>query len=286
VVGIILLFVGTDIIPAQKTDISLDTVPIGGFGLQSNIIVSWGGNHTSKPLDPLGAPRLITLDVSYNVLEGLFGHIILFYYILKKQYINMSIEIIDKPDFCTANISNSYLWFPISETFSVQQTNLSVSVNEHAPAFGLFWVKMKASVDTEFGPFSVLPLINGYEQIFAPIFIAGYLPRIIVTPTSDYINATQGNTSHLPINITNAGNARTIVFTDIVNFPSGDWLISIPSQVALDVDMNCQSILSVVPPSNFKGTDNITISFTPYKADDYSRHGEPIYITILVSCEP
>jgi hypothetical protein len=285
-VGIILLFAGTCIIPAQKTDISHDTIPRGGFGLQSNIIVSWGGNETQEPLDPLGTPRLITLDVSYMVLKGLFGQILLFYYSVTKQGINMTIEIIDKPDYCTANISNSYLWFPIIGEFSVQQTNLTVSVNGYAPAFEVFWVKIKASVDTVSGPFGFLPLINGYEQTFTLGFVTRYLPRIIVTPASDYIYAIPGNTSHLPINITNYGNAMTGVFIEIVNHPSGDWLISIPFQIILEVNMSREIRLSVVPPSDFSGIENITITFTPYKADDPTQHGEPVYITIAIICEP
>jgi uncharacterized membrane protein len=100
------------------------------------------------------------------------------------------------------------------------------------------------------------------------------------------MNVTPGNTSHLHISITNTGNAKTAVYTELVDFPSGDWLISLPSQVILEVNESCDICLSVVPPSDFSGTESITITFTPYKADDHTHHGEPVLITIVVICEP
>ena len=284
-VGIILLFAGTGIDSAQKTTTSHETLLGDGFGLQSNIIVSWSANQTQEPLDPLGVPRLITIDVAYNVYKGLFGRIILAYYVLTKQIINLSIEIIDKPDYCTAALSQSSLQFPISETSFIQQTNLTVAVNDQAPAYKPFFISMKASVDTVFGPFGFLSFIHGFEQTFSLGFVPGYLPRIVVIPASDYINVTPGNTSHLLINITNTGNAKTKVMTNIVDWPSGHWLISIHS-VVLDVNITDEICLSVVPPNDFNGTDNLTITFTPYKADDYTQHGEHVYVTIILICEP
>jgi hypothetical protein len=50
--------------------------------------------------------------------------------------------------------------------------------------------------------------------------------------------------------------------------------------------MSEETGLSVVPPGDFHGTESITISFTPYKADDYSQHGDPVYVTIVIVCEP
>jgi hypothetical protein len=57
-------------------------------------------------------------------------------------------------------------------------------------------------------------------------------------------------------------------------------------QIMLDVNMTSVAYLFVVPPVNFNGTDTIILSFTPYKADDYSQHGEPVYILITVIYEP
>jgi len=304
VIGIILLFVGTGISPslaqniekpslttsgnsAQRTNISHYIEPGGGFGLQSVIYISWG-NGTQKPLVPGGEPRIINFTVTYItvLITPFFGKIILLYCLLTHQYVTVNLEVGDIPSWCTASLSNSQLRFPITDDLISQVTTLAVAVDENAPAYQLGSVPIKASVDTLRGPFGFLPFVNGYEQTSIMNFIPGYRPSIIVTPASDYMNATPGNTSHLPINITNTGNARSGVSIEIVDFPSGDWLISIPSQVILEVNMSCEIILSVVPPSDFNGTESIPISFTPFKADDYSQHGEPVYITILVICEP
>ncbi|MCX6662469.1 MAG: hypothetical protein NTY91_07975 [Euryarchaeota archaeon] len=285
VIGIILLITGTSIITAQKTMCTHQTFLGDVFGLQSNIVVSWSANQTQEPLVPLGPPQLITLDVSHNVYRGNLGRLILLYCSLTKQIVNMSIEIIDKPDYCSVTLSPSYLRFPISETPVEQHTNLTVAVNDHAPAYYTCFVKIKASVGAMFGPFGALPFVHGFEQNFCLTFIPGYLPRIVVIPASDYINVTPGNTSHLLINITNTGNGKTVVMTQVVDWPSGDWLVSIPS-VVLDMNTSDEICVSVVPPSDFNGTDTITISFTPYKADDYNQHGAPVNITITVICEP
>ena len=303
-VGLILLLIGTSVIPitaqdieksivqtssalAQKTSMSRSIVSRGGFGLQSVIHISWG-NETQKPLVPGGEPRIINLTVTYGtVLRTPFsGQIVLLYCILIHQYMTVNLEVGDTPSWCTASLSNSQLQFPITDTMSSQTTTLTVTVNEYAPAYQLCSVFINASVDTLRGPFGFLPFVSGYWLTSIMNFVPGYLPRIIVIPASDYVNATPGDASHLPINITNAGNDRTVVYTDIVDFPSGHWLISIPSQVVLEVNMTSEIVLSVVPPNDFTGIENITFTFTPYKADDYTQYGEPVLITILVIRKP
>jgi hypothetical protein len=304
-VALILLLIGTSVIPitaqdigksvlhpsnvsGQKTDMSCSKHLYDGFGLGSVIRLSWNSNETQEPLKPGGAPRSINLTVTYDTLLSypFIGKIILLYCIYTHQYVTVTLEVGDIPSWCNASLSNSQMRFPITGDESSQLTTLTVAVDEHAPAYKICTVPIHASVDTLRGPFGFLPFVNGYDQAASMNFIPGYLPRIIVTPASDVMNATPGNTSHLPITITNAGNARTLVRIEIVDRPSGDWLISIPSQVVLEINMSCESILSVVPPGDFNGTDTITMSFTPYKADDYTQHGDPVYITIVIICEP
>ena len=304
-VALILLLIGTSVIPitaqdigisvlqpsnvsGQKTDMSCSKHLHDGFGLGSVIRLCWNSNETQEPLQPGGAPRSINLTVTYDTLLSypFVGKIILLYCIYTHQYVTVTLEVGDIPSWCTTSLSNSQMRFPITGDESSQLTTLTVAVDEHAPAYKICTVPIHASVDTLQGPFGFLPFVNGYDQAASMNFIPGYLPCIIVTPASDVMNATAGNTSHLPITITNAGNARTLVRIEIVDRPSGDWLISIPSQVVLEINMNCESILSVVPPGDFNGTDTITMSFTPYKADDYTQHGDPVYITIVIICEP
>lgn len=286
----ILFFVGASLISSAsgpQNDVRRLIVPHAGFGLGSVVTLSWNGNETSEPLPPGGSPRNVNLTVMYyTVLVSPFvGKLILLYCLLTHQEANVTLEIGDTPSWCTASLSESQLQFPITGDTVSRTVSVIVAVDEHAPAYQLCPVPIHVSVDTLRGPFGLLPFVNGYDQTFTMCFFPGYLPHISVVPASDHLNATPGNTSYLPINITNHGNARTAVMIQITEHLPG-WITYIPGQVIIDVNMSEETGLSVVPPSDFQGTESITISFTPYKADDYSQHGDPVYVTITIICEP
>ena len=305
VVGVILFLIGSCVGPvtahddirglaqtavnwSQKTDSSHDPNPRCFPGLQSYLLISWNGSGTQGPLDPGGEPRNITLTLRYTTVGGypLIGKIILLYCLLTDQYVTVSLDIGDIPSWCSASLSESQLHFPISDMISSQVTTLTVAVDEHAPAYNLCPIPIHGSVETLRGPFGLLPLVDGFEITATLSVIPGYLPRINVTPESDVLHVALGNTSHLIINITNCGNAMTAVMAEIVDRPEGDWLISLPSQIILEVNMSGELCLSIVPPNDFSGTESITMTFTPFKADDYSQHGDPVSITIEIICEP
>jgi len=277
---------GTSVV--HTSEISSSTIPRGGFGLDSVIYISWDASGNEEPLEPGGAPRSVNLTVSYStvLVSPCIGRIILLYCIVTHQYVTVSLEIGNIPSWSTASLSDTELRFPISSTESSQIISVTVTVDEQAPAYGLCSIPILASVGTVRGPFGVLSFVNECSQTATMNFLPGYHPHIIVEPASDYLNVTPGNTSYLPITITNLGNGRTVVFVNIVGFPSGDWLISIPHQIVFEVNMSQEITLAVVPPSDFNGTDTIGISFTPHNADDYSQHGEPVNITIDLICEP
>jgi len=304
---VILFLVATSVVPitAQEigettqssplSNLKTDEIPslflIRGFGLESVITIHWSANDTQKPLEPEGAPRIVNLTVtyctvsSYYLIGQIIGKIILLYCIFTHQNVTVTLELGDFPSWCTASLSDSEIQFPVNDEISSQNISLTVAVDEHAPAYTLCAIPIHVEVDMLRGPIGLLPFVNGCNQTATIHFLPGYLPHIIVEPDNDHMNVTPGNTSFLPITVTNHGNARTVVFVNIVDFPSGDWLISIPSQIVLEVNASNEICLSVVPPMNFQGTDTITFSFTPYKSDDYTQHGEPVNITIDLICE-
>jgi hypothetical protein len=300
----ILFLIGASVIPttAQKdmtvssssstqnstTALSSSAILWGGFGLHSVLYFSWDANGTQHPLPPGGPPRNVNLTISYlTVLGSLYvGKLILLYCRATQQSVTVTLEIGEIPTWCTASLSKTKLQFPVTGNVEEQTVTLTVAVDEHAPAYALGYVRIHASVNTLYGPFGLLPFVNGFDQTFTMCFFPGYLPHIIVVPASNHLNVTPGNTSYLPINITNHGNARTVVFTEIVEGLPGSWITYIPGQVTLEVNMSSEIVLSVVPPVDFNGTESITLSFTPYKADDYSQHGDPVYVTIEIICEP
>jgi hypothetical protein len=300
-VGIIFLFIGVCITPAiaqvgegpslptrrssQKTDIGLSGVLAGGSALESVISLSWNANETEEPLEPGGAPRSINITVTYHVLVSSFiGRFILLYCLMTHQYATVKVEIGDISSWCTASLSDSELQFPITGDVSSQFITLTVAVNEYVPHYVLK-VPIQASVDTMYGPFGFLRLVNDNNQTGTLNFIIAYRPCLIVIPENDTMAVIPNESSYLRISITNAGNARTVVHGNIV-FTPPDWITMMTDQIMLEVNMTGYAYLFVVPPVTYNGTDTIILSFTPYLADDYSQHGDPIYVLIRVLYEP
>jgi hypothetical protein len=252
------------------------------FGLQSVIIITWDGNDTQDPLKPGGAPRNITLNIYYVITTGVFGRYILPYFILTKQYVDVFLELDDVPSYCNATLLDSQLRFPISDTSTTQSTQLTISVDETAPAFELTTFKIHASVDDKRGPFAIFPLIQGYEMTQTFTVIADYLPHILVSPKNSYIETTPGTTVIAPIAVENHGNARTTVQIYVVSAPT-DWIIHLePFMLVLDLNENKTTNISMTPPIKFNGIKTIVLEFTPYKSDDYNKKGSPVNVSILV----
>jgi hypothetical protein len=302
-VGIVLLFVGVSLIPAivqsrdspslpttrsaLKTDKGLSILPGRGLALDSVIQLSWNASETEEPLEPGGAPRSINITVTYRTLVSTFiGDFILFYCRLTQRYITVSLEIGEIPSWCNASLSTPELSYLITRNESSQLITLTVAVDEHAPADVSCRVPIDASVDALHGPFGFLPFVNEYNLTSILYFRPGYFAHIVVIPENDSMAVIPNESSYLRIFITNAGNARTVVSGSIVRTPPGDWITMMTDQIVLDENMTSVAYLFVVPPVNFNGTDTIILSFTPYKADDQSQHGEPVYVLIHIIYKP
>ena len=270
-------------IATQNTNETHNIIPNSFFGLYSYVTVT--DNSTNEPVKPNGPPQNITLNLSYFVLKGFLGKLILLYYNFTQQSINVTLKIFEKPDYCTANIENSILWFPISETPTVKQTTLTVSVNENAPAFQLCNVKIRAAVNDMSGPFGFFTFINGYEGIFDIAFVVDYYPNINVTPESNYIETTPGTTVIDPITVENLGNGITLVKTEIIYHPI-NWSINIDSGIILLVNESKVTYLIILPPLDFYGTETIILSFTPEFLGAPHTHGDPTIVYITINVRP
>ena len=279
----ILIFSATNVTATQNKNETNDIIPSIPFGLQS--IVNLYYNFTDETVEPNGPPKSITLNISYFVIKGFLGKFILWYYNFTHQSINVTLEIFEKPDYCTANIENSILRFPISETPTIKQAVLKVSVNENAPAFKISTVKIKASVNDKLGPFGFLTFINEYDNIFDIGFVADYYPNINVTPESNYIVTTPGTTVVDPITIENLGNGKTRVNIEVINHPTG-WSINIVSSIILEVNESRVTNLYIVSPFDFYGMENIILSFTPEYLGAPWIHGDPTIVYITVEVRP
>ncbi len=300
-IGIILLFVGVCITPAiaqvrekpplpssrivQKNHRSLSRGLAGNFALESVIYLSWNASETEEPLEPGGANRSINITVTHQVLVSSFiGRLILLYCLIAHKFVTVTMEIGDISSWCAASLSDTELGFPITGDVSSQFTTLTIAVNENAP-HTVCRVPIQASVDTMYGPFSFLPFVNDNNQTSALDFWIEYRPCLIIIPENDSMAVIPNESSYLRISITNAGNARTVVYGSVVYSPP-DWITMMTNQIVLEVNMTGYAYLFVVPPISFNGTDTIILSFTAYLSDDYTQHGEPVYVLIRVIYEP
>jgi hypothetical protein len=290
-IGIILLFVGTSILPVTAKPIlsTAYTVPHPGnfFGLNSNIILSWDANETKEPLIPRGVTRTIALNVLFGVTWGVFGHLI--HYLVRYKQVTIQVSVIDRPEWSYATLSQGTLVCnipPNENDYSMLQTSLTVSVDEDAPAFEVFPVTIQATVESLHGLFGLFTLMQGITRVENVTFNVGYKPLIQPQfPETNVIEAPPLVQVELPIGITNLGNGRTIVANEVMDYPDG-WIVSIPDQLIVDVDEYKEMNLSIVAAEDFSGVETITVSFTPHSFDNYSLVGQTTYATFLAFYNP
>jgi hypothetical protein len=290
-VGIILLFVGTCIIPAtaRPIPITTNTIPHPGnfFGLNSNVEISWDANQTEEPVIPRGPLRSVYLEISFWVTWGIFGRLI--NYLLKYKQVIITLSVVDKPEWCVGTISQGTLscFIPPKEnSHEIVNTQLAVQVADDAPAFELCPVTIQTTIEPKHGPFGIFTVMQGTIQVVNVTFTVAYKPLISFhLPQTNIIETPPLVQVELQIGITNLGNGRTTVENEVVNYPS-DWIVALPSQVILDVGEYKEINLSIIAPSNFSGERTITMGFTPHSSDNYSLAGQLTYITILAYYNP
>ena len=291
-VGIILLFVTTSILPATAKPILVteNTLPIpeNVFGLNSNIIISWDANETEEPIIPRGEIRTVGLDVAFWVTWGVLGRFI--NYIYRGTVIRLELSIIDKPEWCVAILSQGTLQCiippPKENSYEIVHTQLAVAVADDAPAFELCPITIQTNVEPLRGPFGFITVMQGTTQVINVTFTVAYKPLLQFTlPEGNTIEAPPLTQVELPIGFKNLGNGRTIVVNELVNYPD-DWIVTLPSQVTLEVQEYKEIILTIIAPANFSGEKTITMSFTPHSAENYSLIGATTYETILAYYNP
>jgi len=270
VTGIILISVIVAVLPTTSAG------PL--FNLQSVVNVSWG-NETQKPVIPRGELRQLDLTVTHTVTRGALGQFLLQLY--TNTQITIDLTITETPSWCTATLSQGTIaTVIIPDQSTTKTTQLSLQVADDAPAYGLGYVKIKATARK-------IAVIKGYEQEFTLSFIPDYKP--LIQPTLPETNSKEigpMDTAVFPIDIANLGNARTVVLLNVVSVPK-DWNAVITSQITLEEGTGSTgtAYLVVKPPKGFGyhyDEQTIRISMQPVKADDFSKKGEINYESFLV----
>ncbi len=257
------------------------TQAAGLFNLTSLVRVDWATNDTQKPIVPRGELRTLDLNVSYTTTRGAFGQLALFVY--RGRQITVNLEIVNTPDWCSATLSKSTLAFTVPDTagaITYQITKLSLSVSDTAPAFDQGSVTIKATANKA-------GLILGFTDEFTLNFVPDYKPLIKPTLATNTKSIGPMDTASFPITIENLGNARTIVYLEVVDLPK-DWTAVVDAQVNLEEGAGSTAIayLSVKPPKNIGyhyDEEIIKVRLTPVKADDSTKIGPAVNETFLIT---
>jgi hypothetical protein len=290
-VGIILLFIGTVIIPSNAKPIistaNIEPRPGNFFGLKSNIEISWDANDTKEPLIPRGYIHSVNMTVSFWVTWGIFSRLI--NYLFKNRLLLVKLSIVDTPEWCTAVLMMDTLRFnmPQKENTPVIVTaRFAIQAADGAPAFEVCPITIQATMESVHGFFGLLTLMKGTTQVVNITFTVAYKPQLSIDfPEGTIIETHPLVQVELPIGITNLGNGKTTVINEIVNYPS-DWIVTLPSQVTLETSEYKEINLTIIAPSKFSGEKEITMSFTPHSYDNHSLIGATTNETILVYYNP
>ena len=248
----------------------------------ANIIldVDWDLEETEKPIIPRDEIKEINFAIKFRIVtdthfgKGLF----LGYAGSERTHINL--HVVESPPWCSAVLERNLVTTNISE-YDETTSKLYLIVDETAPAYGVEGViKIKARSGD-------LGLIKGFEKVFTLFFDPAYIP-IIKTNLPD-VNTKQINptkTAVFPIEIENAGNARTDVLFEIENIPEG-WEASISEEVFLNEAKGSKdtAYLTVIPPSQFGyhyEAANIRVTMTPVRTENPNEVGNPLYATFTV----
>jgi hypothetical protein len=138
--------------------------------LQFSTTVSWNNSQSSTPILP-GETREVNITITYTVNRGAYGKLLL--RLLEGRSFSIQLSIEEKPDWCEA-------WFvPVTLTgivnpgeIGIQNSSLFIHLNEDAPTnYTIGVLEIRCFIENMKGPFKILTLIYGFEQICSLYFI-------------------------------------------------------------------------------------------------------------------
>jgi hypothetical protein len=248
------------------------------FGLKSHISITWDENESRIPIMPNEGVRIIPLNISYWITWGIFGRIT--NHFLKNGIVDIKIEIIDIPKFCEASFSTNKirLAFP-DKQYSIESNinNIYIIVDENAPAYEEFNLTIQTTMDHEIkGPLGFITLLSPAIKTENITLIPDYWGVVSYElPEGNLIETPPLIEKQLPIIVENLANGKTLIESEIIEYPPDFILYLDPEELILDVGENKTTYLKVIAPSNFSGIEIIRTKFTPHFYYNYSLMGLP-----------
>jgi len=156
----------------------------------------------------------------------------------------------------------------ISTSYQEATTKLKLTIKNNAKALETGKIKIQAN----FTPESKWGLTPSGDKIEKTITVA-YQDNIQPTIENQTIQITPTKTTYIPIKITNKGNGKTTIKTEIKNIPI-NWTITFnETDVTLDTNEEKEIHLNVTSTKNFDN-ETITINFTPILTENNTYKGE------------
>lgn len=186
---------------------------------------------------------------------------------------NMTVEIKlqheETPNWYTLKLDTNKITIKnISTNYQEATTKLTLTVKENAKALETGTIKLQAN----FTPESKWGLTPSEDKIEKTITVA-YQDNIETSVKNQTIKITPTKTTYIPIKITNKGNGKTTIKTDIKNIPP-NWTISLnETDITLDINEEKEIHLNVTSTKNFDN-ETITIQFTPILTKNNTYKGE------------
>ncbi|HID26073.1 MAG TPA: hypothetical protein EYP23_06420 [Thermoplasmata archaeon] len=245
--------------------------------------VEYDKTVVQNPITPLDKPYEIPIEISC-VINGLLADIVAEVYD-DKFFVDLYVD--SAPEWCIATVDPPLIEIPISSEWITTNATVSLTIKENAPAFeeGILQVRVKSrSIGMQQ---TIIP--EGNISLEIP-FTVGYIPILGINVTNGYYRVIDPyETAFFEITISNLGNGKTEVSSEITQLPEG-WTAEIPSNIILGSriigDNPEKTIQLVVKPSYSFGYHEeqgvVKISLTPYSLKNTSLKGEPYMLSFIV----
>ena len=177
---------------------------------------------------------------------------------LGKSAVQIELKIVEKPNYCTASISNPLVNIPVGgeEPF---RSILTATVTENAPAFQQAVVRISATSKIQRG---ILFNIAEETTEFDISFDIGYWSVVAYEmPNGTLAEIGPSDIVDFPIYIENLGNGPTNVDIELLDYSEKEWDVNITSSVQLgsgvnDYENNREQVHLKIKPKNSKNWNN------------------------------
>lgn len=264
VIGLVLISTCTVFIPTTSAGLLLN--------LESVVDVRWEGSETQKAIEVDESYTSLNLEIDYIVTRGYFGKRIIESYSNRIAYVKL--DIVDSSYWVSASLPTDTIPMQITEeTQPTGQATISLKAYEDAPANEQGFIILRVSVKS-------IGLIKGFDRTYTINLFSSYKPIIqcdLLDGAFYTISPFRGY--EIPIEITNLGNAKTIVSFELEN-TTDSFDISVSDVIVDFPDGSETAILTVTADNNFND-ETIILKLIPSMATNPEEKGEPILLNLF-----